>query len=144
MKNWSHFTNRKRYVKSASGEYTGESFYERAFCSLMANDSREWLKKYIKPGELAQCLFVGNTQDSLNVVFVYDSKNKTLYVNNKNNSNSNEYVEFFESELKNNKVEYTKKAVELPTVIHTRSSNTTRVDSLERALALASNDSLGF
>lgn len=144
MKNWTHFTNRKRYIKNTSGEYTGESFYERAFCALLANESRDWLCKYIKKGELAQCLFVGNTNESINVVFVFDSKNNILFVNNKNNSNANEYVEFFESELKNKKIEFTKKAVELPSVIHKRNSNSTRVDSLEKALSLASNDSLGF
>lgn len=144
MKNWSHFENRKRYIKDSDGNYTGESFYERAFCGLQSNQARGWLSAVVPEGIVAQILMVGNTKDALNVVFIYDDKNKKLFVNNKNNLNATEYVDFFESQLNDKKVKYEKIPAELPTVAHSRGGHSKKVDSLEKALSMASDDSLGF
>lgn len=143
MKNWSHFTNRKRYEKDADGIYTGVSWYERAFCGLQSNPNRPWLNKVVPDGIVATVLMVGSTKDAINIVFVYDDKNKKLFVNNKNNQNATEYVDFFESQLNDKKVKYEKIASDLPTVAHTRASGS-KVDSLEKAISMASDDSLGF
>ena len=144
MKNWTHFTNRKRYVKDSDGNYTGESFYERAFCGLQSNQARKWLNGIIPDGIVASVLMVGNTKDELNVVFVYDDKNKKLFVNNKNNVNATEYVDFFVGQLDDKKVKYTIIPTDLPTVAHTRGGHSRKVDSLEKAITMASDDSLGF
>lgn len=144
MKNWTHFTNRKRYERSADGSYSGVSWYERAFCGLQSNKKRQWLLDLVPEGQVATVLMVGNTKDEINVVFIYDDKNKKFFVNNKNNTNSTEYVDFFESQLKDKKVNYEKIPAELPTVAHTRAGRSTAVKSLEQAVALASDDSLGF